>query len=191
MRAWTIPKLFVGLSVVIFIVVFLVQGITEEATRFNIRLSARISFIFFCAAFAASSLQYSIKGPFTFWLLMNRKFIGVTFAIIHLIHLGLLFLLQVKFHPVFEFAATSSLLAGGGAYVFIVLMLVSSFDSVKNRMNTKTWKFTHTIGIYWIAVVFLSTYGKRVIDELEFLPLFILLVIGFLLRFAKFLKKRF
>ena len=55
---------------------------------------------------------------------MNRKFIGVTFAIIHLIHLGLLVLLQVKFHPVFELAAFSSLLAGGGAYIFAGLMFI-------------------------------------------------------------------
>lgn len=190
MRAWNIPKIFVGLSMLIFLIVFLVSGYNEEATRLNIRLSARFSFLFFCAAFIASSLQHFVKNEFTFWLLMNRKFIGITFAINHLIHLCFLILLQLDFHPVFVMADSISLGGGGGAYVFIIFMLISSFDKVKNVLDQKLWKTMHTLGAYWVAAVFLSSYGKRSITEWEYRPLLALLIISIILRLFKLLIRK-
>lgn len=121
MRAWHIPKILVGLGLVVFFGVFLLHGFDEHTLRLNIRLSARFSFLIFCSAFAASSLQYFFKGQFTFWLLMNRKFIGISFAIIHLIHLSFLILLQLKFHPVFEMTQSASLVGRWwGLYICIL-----------------------------------------------------------------------
>lgn len=188
MRGWRIPIVFVTLSLLYFYSVFSLYGFTEDATRICIRISARISFMFFCIAFMASSLQYFIKGQFTFWLLMNRKFIGVTFAIVHLIHLCFLGMLQLEFHPVFELADLTSLIGGGGAYVFVVLMLITSFDLAKSKISSKNWKIIHTIGGYWIAAVFLTSYGKRSLTEWEYIPLLCLLLVALLLRAVKFIK---
>lgn len=188
MREWRIPIVFITLSLLYFGSVFSLYGLTEESTRICIRISARISFVFFCLAFMASGLQYLYKGQFTFWMLMNRKFIGITFAIIHLIHLCLLGILQLEFHPVFELADIASLIGGGVAYVFIVIMLITSFDAIKSKISSNNWKMTHTIGGYWIAAVFLTSYGKRALSEWEYIPLLCLLLVTLLLRAAKYFR---
>lgn len=188
MRAWNIPKILVGIALVVFFGVFLLHGFDEHTLRLNIRLSARFSFLIFCLAFVASALQYFFKGQFTFWLLMNRKFIGISFAIIHLIHLSFLMLLQYKFHPLFEMAEMTSLLGGVVAYLFVVLMLITSFDGVKSKLSNKVWKVIHTVGGYWIAIFFLLSYGLRVINEWEYVPLLLLLISVIVFRLLKAFK---
>lgn len=188
MRGLQIVFLLLSLSLLIFIGIFALHGFLENSLRLNIRLSARISFLIFCLAFSASSLQYFIKGQFTFWLLMNRKFFGITFAIIHLIHLCFLVILQLQFHPLFELADTTSLLGGGGAYVFVVLMLITSFEMVKSRISNQVWKIIHTIGGYWIAAVFLASYGKRAMTEWEYIPLLVLLIVVLVFKLLKVIK---
>lgn len=69
MRGWRIPIAFVSLSLLYYVAVFILFGFVEETVRACIRVSARTSFIFFCLAFVASSLQYFWKCQFTFWLL--------------------------------------------------------------------------------------------------------------------------
>lgn len=191
MRGARIPIVFVTLIVLYFSSVYALYGFTEDATRICIRISARISFIFFSLAFAASAIQYQIKNELSFWLLMNRKYLGITFGIIFMIHLVFLGILQLRFQPVFELAKPSSLIGGGIASIFSFVMLITSFDPIKNKLSPKLWKGIHTIGAYWIAVVFLTTYLKRVNNEWEYLPLFVLLVLAFILRILKLLGLKF
>ena len=114
---------------------------------------------------------------------MNRKYFGISFAINHLIHLGFLVVLQQVFHPVFELAATTSLLAGGMAYFFVVTMLLTSFESFAKYLSRKNWKLLHTIGGYWIWVIFLSTYAKKVQNVgVMFLPFVLILIAVLIIR---------
>lgn len=149
-------------SLTLFLVLFLFFGFTEEGLRHNIRWSARISFVLFCLAFGASALR---PNSFSWWLRMNRKYLGISFAIVHLLHLGLLIALQYFFHPVFQLAKSSSLLGGGIAYVFLTLMLLTSFDHFAKYLSKKQWKMLHTWGGYWIWAIFMSTYYKRAVTE--------------------------
>lgn len=190
MRGTRIPIVFVTLSVLYFLSVFAFQGFVEEATRVCIRVSARISFLFFCMAFTASAIQYQIKNVFSFWILMNRKFLGITFGVIHLIHLMFLGILQTHFHPVFEMAKMTSLIGGGGAYIFLIIMLVTSIEKVKKKMSARFWKAIHTLGMYWIASVFFTTYLKRVLTEREYIPLLVILMVALFLRILKLLGLR-
>lgn len=190
MRAWNITKYGVGISLVLFIGIFLFFGITEEANRINIRLSARISATFFAFAFMASALQHFVKGEFTFWLLVNRKFVGVTFAMVHLIHLSLLGILHLNFHPIFELAATSSIVGGGIAYFFLVLMLFTSFEQFSKYLLSMHWKLLHTIGGYWIWSIFTISYWKRMDTEAEYIPMFLLFAIAILLRLSKIVSRK-
>ena len=105
MRSWKIVTYTVVVSIFIFVAIFVFNGFTEDANRITIRLSARISATLFAFAFGASALQHFTKGEFTYWLLSNRKFLGISFAIVHIIHLFLLGILHINFHPIFEVAA--------------------------------------------------------------------------------------
>lgn len=186
---WEIVK-YVSLgSLLLFGGLLLIYGYTEEGVRQNIRWSARISFTLFVLAFGAAGLHHYFKNSFSWWLRMNRKYLGISFAIIHLLHLGFIGLLQLFFHPVFDQAGMISLLGGGMAYFFVVTMLLTSFDSFSKHLSKGQWKFLHTLGGYWIWIVFLSTYYKRTDEPLHWVYVIILLVILFF-RTCEWLKKK-
>ncbi len=184
---WDLVKYITIFSVGLYVAFFILGGFTEESTRSVIAWSAKISFVLFCMAFAASAIHKRMKNSFSFWWLMNRKYFGISFAINHLIHLGFLVVLQQVFHPVFNMAASTSLMAGGMAYLFVVLMLLTSFEVFSKFLSRKNWKLLHTIGGYWIWVIFLSTYVKKVQNVgVEYLPFVLgLLVVVFLRIFKK------
>tara|TARA_B100000497_G_C7607780_1_gene364976 strand:+ start:292 stop:882 length:591 start_codon:yes stop_codon:yes gene_type:complete len=189
MGGLNLVKWFVGFAILIFALVFLLNGFSEQSLRINIRWSARLAAVYFAIAFMASSIQYFIKGLFPFWLLSNRKYIGISYALVHLIHLGFLFVLQFCFHPVFEIAATTSLLGGGIAYIFTVLMLITSFEKFRNSLSSFVWIKLHTIGGYWIWSIFMITYLKRVDTELSYLPMIVIMVLAIILRGFRFGRK--
>lgn len=188
--AWDIVKLVTILSILLFLAIFYTNGFHEESTRLVIRLTARFAVVYFCLAFGASAFHSWGKNSFSWWLFMNRKFWGISFAILHLIHLGFIFLLQICFHPVFEQAALTSLLGGGLAYVFLILMLLTSFPFFAKLISKTNWKRLHTFGGYWIWLIFMISYSKRVIHEFDYLPQTLLLVSVLLFRFRKIYKNK-
>lgn len=183
---WDVVKLAVGLPILLYPVLFFFIGFNETGMRATIAWSAKISFSLFCLAFAASAAHLRIRNSLSFWWLMNRKYLGISFAINHLIHLGFLALLQQIFHPVFDLAAGTSLMAGGLAYLFVVLMLLTSFETFSKYLSQKNWKLLHTIGGYWIWIIFMSTYFKKVKNVgVEYLPFVLILILVLLLRIFK------
>ena len=191
MKAWELTRWCVGFTVLFFAFIFILNGFNEPALRINIRWSARFAAFYFSFAFMASSLQYFMKGRFSFWLLSNRKFVGISYAIVHLIHLSFLVLLQLVFHPVFEMAELTSLLGGGIAYFFTMVMLITSFGRFKTLLTPTTWKWIHTIGSYWIWSIFMISYLKRVDTEISYLPMILLVGLAFVLRIVKLFHSRF
>jgi len=187
---WDVVKYVTIFSLGLYTAFFLYGGFSEASTRLAIAWSAKISFTLFCMAFAASAVHQRMKNSFSFWWLMNRKYFGISFAISHLIHLVFLVGLQQVFHPVFELAATTSIMAGGMAYFFVVTMLLTSFESFAKYLSRKNWKLLHTIGGYWIWVIFLSTYAKKVREVgVVFLPFVLILLMVFILRIFNKKKK--
>ena len=179
---WDIVKLILVGSVMFFGWILFAYGFTEDGTREAIRWTARISVVLFSLAFAASGIHRLIQNSLSFWLLMNRKYLGISFAIIHLIHLFYLVVLQCNFHPVFEKAKTISLIGGGMAYFFLILMLLTSFERFSKFLTKRQWKILHTVGGYWILYIFLRSYWKRALTEYEYYPLAIMLVLVIIIR---------
>lgn len=188
--AWDIVKVITIFSTVLILSVFYLKGFNEESNRIAIRLTARISGILFCLAFGASAFHAWFKSSFSWWIFMNRKFWGISFAILHLVHLAFLVLLQQYFHPVFDRAAISSLMSGGLVYLFLVLMLLTSFPLFAKKLSSRNWKILHTAGGYWIWLIFMISYVKRVIrGSNEYIPLVFLFAVILLLRIWKLWKK--
>ena len=187
---WRIPQLTVGLSLLCFAIIFSIGGFNEESTRQCIRLSAKVSVVLFSMAFSASAVQVLLRNSFTFWWRMNRKYFGISFSIVHLIHLFFLLLLQQCFHPVFSLAKTSSLFAGGMAYLFLVLMLLTSFELFSKHLPHKQWRLLHTVGGWWIWAIFASSYFKRAIAEAAYLPGALLVLGVAVVRVVAFVRKR-
>lgn len=162
---WQLVRVVLMASIIFFAYNFLSFGYTEEAVRQCIAWSARIGVVLFMLAFGATVMQRFFRNSFSFWVMMNRPFLGISFAILHLIHLAFLVLLQQVFHPVFTLADTFALFAGGGAYFFVILMLLTSFSTFKKMISRANWKRLHTLGGWWIWAVFMSSYWKRVFRE--------------------------
>jgi methionine sulfoxide reductase heme-binding subunit len=129
-----------------------------EAARTITRLTARMSMIIFLFVFSASSWHRISPGEWSATLLKNRRRLGLTFAYSHTIHLVCIvtYFLLVGSRP-----ALSTLVVGGGAYVAMYLMAVTSNDRSVSKLGARNWKRIHRIGIYYLWAVFFLTYLTR------------------------------
>ncbi|MEZ4931115.1 MAG: hypothetical protein R2788_03155 [Saprospiraceae bacterium] len=188
---WKLVQVIIGLAILYFGQLFLFNDFDETTTRQAIAMSARVSVILFSLAFVASSFHYFLKNSFSWWLRMNRKYIGISFAIMHLIHLVFLIVLQQYFHPVFNIAKTISLLGGGLAYLFVVLMLLTSFPFFAKYLSPKQWSVLHTVGGYWIWYIFIRSYVRKVtFGGYDFIPIVLLLITVIIFRIIYLIKKK-
>jgi len=187
---WTLFNLLVGLSILWFIGVIMIFGFNEASIRINVRWSARFSLICFCLAFGSSAFNSFFDNAVSNYFLRNRRHLGLSFAIIHLIHLLFLVLLNHYFYKLFSVRSPYEVLLGGLAYVFIVLMLLTSFPKFSKLISKSAWNRLHTIGGYWILIVFTNgILGRIYFGEIEYLPLGVIIICVWILRFLAFRRK--
>ena len=162
--------------------VFLTAGGGEAGWRAAIRLSAKTSLALFSTAFVASSLRILWPTEFTRWLLINRRYIGVSFAASHAIHLfAIIALLRVA--PDFRLQ-TATLIGGGGAYVFLAAMTATSFDGAAAWLGPRRWRALHKTGMYYCWFIFFISYLPRMLTQsIVYLPFVAVLVGSLVLRF--------
>ena len=141
------------------------HGWSDVGLRGAIRITARTSFTLFLAAFAASSLATLIPSRPTRWLLENRRFLGISFAISHLIHGAAIVTLAVRTGGGSLTARVIGLGSAGILYAFIVFMLVTSFERPAAWVGPRVWKRLHTVGSYLVFLTFLATYGRLLADS--------------------------
>ena len=144
--------------------IFLAAGGGEAGWRAAIRMSARTSLVLFAAAFVASSLRIVWPNVFTRWLLVNRRYVGVSFAASHAIHLVAivtLALVAVDFR-----LDPATLIAGGLAYVFLAAMTATSFDRSAAWLGPRRWHQLHRTGMYYCWVIFFVSFLPRARLEL-------------------------
>lgn len=154
----------------------------EEAARLLIRQTARLSLVTFCAAFAASSAVRLWPGAATRWMMRNRRWLGLSFALSHLFHLiAILALLEIA--PDFE-VETTSIVFGGAAYVFIAALAATSFDGAVARLGKRRWQLLHKTGVYYIWVIFALSYTPRALTTVAYVPAALLLYAALALRIA-------
>lgn len=117
--------------------------------------TARIAFVLFSLAFATSSLFRLAPSPFTRYLMRNRRYIGLSFALVHFTHLGLV-LSNITLVPG-EARDIITIVPGAIAYAFLGLMTLTSNDISLRKLGAKRWKSLHKIGSYYIWLIFLAT----------------------------------
>ena len=143
---------------------FTVDG-SEESIRAVIRLTAQTSVTLFCAVFAASSLRAVWRNDFSRWLLRNRRYLGVTFAYSHFVHLlALIALAGVSAEFVAGLSAVT-LIFGGFAFVLIGAMAATSNDRAVAALGPVAWRRLHTFGVYYLWFLFLQSYLPRALTQ--------------------------
>lgn len=165
-----------------------VHGADEEGMRVLVRASARTSLILFSAAFAASALQRLWPSPASRWLLRNRRYVGLSFALSHACHAAALARLRAV-SPGFEVDAVT-LLAGGLAYLLIAAMTVTSNDRAVAWLGRRRWKTLHTTGGYTILAIFAFDYSGLALESPLYLPFAALVAAVLGLRIAAALRAR-
>ena len=119
--------------------------------------------------------------PSTRWLRRNRRYLGVSFAASHAIHLAAIAAFAAM-DPAGYAAATSiaSYIFGGIGYAFIIAMAATSFDRAAAAIGARAWRGLHLVGGYYLLFQFTVSFGKRIPD----MPLYALFLIPLAAAFA-------
>lgn len=131
------------------------RGVSDDNLRFLLTLTARIAFMIFLVVFVARPIAQLVPRPSTRWLLAERRSIGIAFAAVHSVHLGLI---AVRFSvvPGLEYGIVE-VLFGGTAYLLMYLMLVTSFNGPARAIGRTAWRRLHKTGLYFIGFIFVVT----------------------------------
>ena len=158
LERWTLT-LCLGLACLLMVIgVFAGLGFSEDSVRVSVRATARVSAVLFLLAFSTSSLARLVRSSATRWLLVNRRYVGVSFAVSHALHLGTLGLLASTFSESFQSSTAAPTFIGGGvAYAFIAAMALTSSDRAQRRLGSH-WRQLHRTGGYVIWGIFAIDY---------------------------------
>ncbi len=128
-----------------------------------IRLTARTSLVLFLFAFTASAMARLWPGPRTQWLLRHRRAFGLAFAFSHAMHLvAILAFARLDAAAFAQQTRPLDWVTGGIAYVFIALLAATSWDGAVRWMGVRRWRLLHTVGIAYLWISFMATFGKRI-----------------------------
>lgn len=153
-----------------------------DGWRAVVRMSAKCSLLFFVAAFAASSLRAFWRTPLSAWLLANRRYVGLSFAASHTIHLFGIVALALTW-PEFR-RGPETLIFGGLAYVLMYAMVATSFDGAVTWLGRRRWSLLHRTGMYYLWGLFMLSYVPRAVGSVWYAPFAALLIGAFALRLA-------
>jgi len=135
------------------------DGTGETGLRAVVRATALTSLLLFTAAFTASAAHAVWRTPLTRWMLANRRYLGVSFAASHAVHLIAIVRLA---RAVPDFTPnTTPLVFGGVGYVVLAAMTATSFDRTAAWLGPRAWKRLHTFGVHYLWFVFFASYVPR------------------------------
>lgn len=143
---------------------FLVGGSNADIALHAARWTARTALPLFLVAFLASSLLRLWPNDTTRALMRRRRQWGLGFALAHTIHLKALAINVLVFGPSRD---PETLVGGGLAYVFILLMALTSNDWSVKRLG-RWWKWLHVVGVHYIWLIFTLSYAGRLADPDKF-----------------------
>ena len=160
----------------------------EEGWRVVIRATARTSLVLFSAAYIASSLRAFWRSDASKWLLRNRRYVGLSYAVSHTLHLGAILTLA-RVAPEFRFES-GTLIGGGIAYVFLYMMALTSNDRAVAFLGLDRWRRLHRAGMHYNWFIFFQSFARRALTEPFYLPFGLLVVGDAILRFAAWRKRK-
>jgi len=148
-----------------------------EGIRLVIRATARTSLVLFVMAFTASAMVDLIPSEATRWQRRNRRYLGVSFAVSHFVHLAAILSLALADNSLFwKLTNISTIVLAGTAYLFIAAMTATSFDRTAAWLGPRRWRLLHLVGSWYIWISFAVAVGKRVPLDRFYWPMAVLLL---------------
>jgi len=142
-----------------------------NAWQLAARYTARVAFPPFLALFVASAWQRLAPGPVPRWLVRHRRALGLAFATMFTVHLVCLTGFSLANGTVPE---PSTLIVGGGAFVALYALALTSTDGAVRRLGAQRWRRLHTFGVYYLWFIFTFSYVGRVVRAPDFFAVFAL-----------------
>lgn len=134
-----------------------------DGLRLAIRSTARTSLVLFVLAFTAAAMAELAPGAVTRWQRRNRRYLGVSFAVSHFIHLAAILALALADRTLFwRLTDVTTIVLAGTAYLFIAAMAATSFDRTAAWLGLRRWRLLHLVGGWYIWLSFAVAVGKRV-----------------------------
>ena len=134
-------------------------GYTMEALVEALRYLTKVSFLVFLLAFVTRPLHDLFGNRATAWLLANRRYIGLSFAVWHLIHWPILGSMMYLLGPAtfWQYFGDFAIPAGSVLLV-ITLLAVTSNNASQRFLGKRVWGAIHTVGVYVIWGWFFKVY---------------------------------
>ena len=179
---WNLVAISTLILLILLGAIAIVHGVDESSLRLAIRSTARISALLFICTFIATAVRKFYPGTISNWLLKNRRYLGVSFALSHFAHaLTIIGLAIVSSNSV----RTDH--GGGLGYIFIGLMTLTSFDRPAKLLGHRFWKILHGTGSYYLWIAFSVAFSKRIAGNPGFYaPITVILVMALLLKLGAY-----
>ena len=154
---------------------------------YMLRVTARIAFILLLLAMIARPFR-QLTGMGS-ELLRHRRYLGLAMAFVHTVHFGyVVAYLQTSGEPL----EMVTLIFGGLAFLLTWIMEATS-NNASQRALKAWWRRIHTLGIYYVWLIFMNTFIGVLLATSD--PLYVgIVAVGLVavsLRIAVFLRQRF
>lgn len=190
-EGWRLLGSLAALLTVMTVAVAAVRSFDVDGVRMAIRYTARTSLLLFLLAYTARPLATLWPTMWSRWQLRNRRYLGLSFAVSHGLHLiaiaAFALMAPALFH---EATSPASFVFGGIGYTFIALMAATSFDSTARAIGPRAWRILHVSGITYLWVQFMISFGKRVPDMPLYALFLVPLIAALILRIVAMRRRR-
>lgn len=172
------------------VAVLTVMGAGDQGISMALRLTGRLSFLFFWPAYAGSAVAFLFGHRFGIISRLGRQS-GLAYASAQLVHLGLVgWLVWRSRGPPQD--AIMPLFAIGVAWTYILAF--SSVQPLQQLFDPDLWRIFRHLGLEYIALVFFADFVFGPIENgvqspIEYLPFALLLISGSLLRMAVMVRR--
>lgn len=134
--------------------------------RWLIGMNWRLAAPYFLLTFTASPLQRLYPARITRWLLVNRRYFGLAFAVGAFCQIAPIVTLALRFRPsLADIHAESSQYGEDLIYLTLVLMSVTSFQVTTRYLSLRTWRRLHSTGIYLLGGLYGANYLYFALNE--------------------------
>ncbi|MGB5630439.1 MAG: hypothetical protein WBM57_13805 [Woeseiaceae bacterium] len=160
-NGWSLFWLISGAMSIVMVVAMLgVDLSTGPGVSTMIGFSVRWAVPFIFLVVATSSLQVLFPGPIPAWLLRNRKYLGLCFAVAMAWQGAFIFTMSMFFRDYYyeDIYLLRDELEGSVGYIFLVAMVLTSFRFARKHLASRQWKLIHKSGLYFLWAYPFSVY---------------------------------
>lgn len=161
LNKWNLFWMISGpISIFMIINLLAVDASTGAGISEMIQFSVRWAVPFVYLVIATSSVQILFPGPFSRWLMRNRKYLGLCFAVAMAWQALFIFIMSYFFHEYYysDVYYFRDEIEGSIGYIFLPAMVLTSFNFGSKLLTPKQWKLLHTSGIYFLWAYPFSVY---------------------------------